>query len=317
MGEVRKLHARWCERHGIYPSAAVGELFTAMDIGDLACRMHPEGNAGDLALLADWSAWLLLRDDRWDAGEDLVEWERLAERDRVYLRLMRSGRTGEEPGSRRDGTRQDGLYTGLEDLCARLRRRAADNGLPDPVSAGFLTTMGTFFRGSVRQAFLQRRREVPDLKEYLELRRVTGGLDILTHVRAATDGFSLAGDALSGADARRLTLAADNICCWHNDLVSLNKELVGGEVNNLALVLVGDPASPCRTVEEGVEAVVGMIYSEQDEFARLGELLRRRGGPHARTTAWYVKMLEERISGVISWHEATVRYTHHRQSSGR
>lgn len=307
-GRVQEAHLEWCERYEVYDSGHIRKVFRAMNIGDLASRMHPSGSLEDIQLLADWSAWLLLRDDRWDITESLTEWERLAERDRAYLRLMRSGRrsSGAEAVMPQDAG--DGLYRGLSDLCDRLRRRAFENGVGDPVNGSFISMMAEFFRGSVRQAFLQRRGEIPSLSEYTELRRITGGLDILTHVLAATEGFSISGGALSGTLVERLRLAADNVCCWHNDLVSLNKELAGGEVNNLSIVLAEDPSVPCRTVREGLKLAVSMVYEEQEEFDRVKKILLGRGGVHEATITWYIGMLEERISGIISWQDVCARY---------
>ncbi|WP_119065919.1 terpene synthase family protein [Rubrobacter indicoceani] len=303
--EVQELHVRWCERHGVYDSEKIRRVFIAMDIGNLASRMYPSGRLEDVQLIADWSAWLLLRDDRWDVTESLAEWERLANRDRAYIRLMRRGNRASANGPEDSG---DALYRGLQDLCERTRRRALENSVGDPINGAFLKTMAEFFRGSVRQSFLQRRGETPSLLEYTELRRITGGLDILTHTLAATDGISLSGGALSGTLVERLRLAADNVCCWHNDLVSLNKELAGGEVNNLSIVLAEDPSVPCASVREGLDLAVKMVYDEQAEFERVKTLLLERGGPQAATVKWYIGMLEERISGIISWQERCARY---------
>ncbi len=87
--------------------------------GDLAGRLHPEAErTEDVRLVADWCAWLLLRDDRWDSTEDPRDWERLADRDLAYLRLMRR-----IPGGRNEG---DGLASALADLCVRTRARPGE-----------------------------------------------------------------------------------------------------------------------------------------------------------------------------------------------
>lgn len=300
--EVQNEHMRWADRHGVFLSGAQRKLFAAMNIGDLAGRMYPEGSLEDLVLLTDWCAWLFLRDDRWDTTDDLIEWERLAERDRAYLRLMRRF-SRPIPGDE-----EDGLAGALSDLCDRLRRRARENGLGDPVDGGFVALIKEFFFSHVKLAFYQRHGEIPSLSDYVKIRPVTGGLDILTHILAATDGVRIPAGLLAEPTIARLTEASHNVCCWRNDIVSLNKELLTGEVNNLILVLLHDPETGCDTMPEAVEEAVRMIYAEQDAFVELRWEIKAAGGRHTHVAAWYARILSDRISGVFSWHESCVRY---------
>ncbi len=297
--EANEAHARWADDHGIFCTEEERLRFRAMNMGDLAGRLHPEAErTEDVRLVADWCAWLLLRDDRWDSTEDPRDWERLADRDRAYLRLMRRMRGGDE---------EDGLAGALANLCARTRERARENGLADPVDGRFVSVMKSFFSASVRQAFHQRRKECPTLAEYLEDRPVTGGLDILTFVLAAIDGVRLPESLLALPDLEKLTRISHDVCCWHNDLVSLNKELLAGEVNNLILVLLLDHESSCWTLSEAVDCAVGMIDEELVSFASLEREVRAAPGrPHAAT--WYARMLCNRVAGIIYWQERCARY---------
>ena len=297
--EANEAHARWADDHGIFCTEEERLRFRAMNMGDLAGRMHPEAErAEDVRLVADWCAWLLLRDDRWDSTEDPKDWEVLADRDRGYLRIMRR-----LPGSVNEG---DGLAVALADLCARTRERARENGLADPVDGRFVSVMKDFFSGSVRQVFHQRRKECPTLTEYLAARPVTGGLDILTFVLAAIDGTRLPESLLASPALERLTRASHDVCCWHNDLVSLNKEILAGEVNNLILVLLLDSRSGCWTLPDAVDHAVGMIDDGLVSFASLEREVRAAPGPQA--AAWYAQMLCHRVSGIVFWQERCARY---------
>ncbi len=307
--EAQSRHMQWAERHEVFRSKAERQRFAAMDIGSLVSLLYPAASGPeDVALVADWCAWLLLRDDRWDATDSPEEWERLAAADRAYLRLMRGSQRG--PGQHG----REGLYGALADLCARLRERARREGLPDPVDRRLVAVMKGFFNASVRQAAHQRRRECPDLAEYVRMRSVTGGLDILTFVLAALDGVRLPEALFTDDRVRRLTAASHNVCCWHNDLVSLNKELQSGEVHNLILVLLEDPEVGCRSLSQAVAEAVRMIYEEielfcdlkvqlEREVGQLGES-RREEEPFERAARWYAGMLRERVGGVIVWHES-------------
>ena len=303
---VQRRHMEWAEKHDVFCSRDERRRFAAMDIGALANLLYPEASStSDVQLVADWCAWLLLRDDRWDATEDPAEWERLAGRDRAYLRLMRQepGQTPAHPAGDAYNAEDDGLYGALVDLCARLRERALREGVPDPVDRRLVSVMKEFFFASVRETAYQRRGDYPTLSEYVEMRSVTGGLDILTFVLAALDGVRLPKRLLADPAVRRLTAASHNVCCWHNDLVSLNKEIMSGEVHNLILVLYNNPEHGCHSLSESVEASVGMIHEEIERFVKLEREVRALGDPWTRPAAWYAGMLRNRVGGVIEWQE--------------
>lgn len=303
--EAQRRHMQWADRHGVFCSSEERRRFEAMDMGALADLLYPEASSPEnLQLVADWCAWLLLRDDRWDSTEATGEWERLARRDRAYLRLMRHRAQRGVGLSRDEDDGCNSLYGALADLCQRLRTHARQKSQPEPVDRRLVAVMKGFFFASIRETAYQHRGTCPTLSEYVGMRSVTGGLDILTFVLGALDGVRLSKRLLDDPAVRRLTTASHNVCCWHNDLVSLNKELVSGEVHNLVLVLQQDPEGGRFTLPEAVDAAEHMICEELETFVDLKQEVGGREGPHARAAAWYAYMLRNRVGGVISWQES-------------
>lgn len=304
--EVQRRHMQWADEYSVFRAEGERRRFAAMDIGALANLLYPEAaSPEDMQLVADWCAWLLLRDDRWDATEDSKEWERLARRDRAYLRLMRQA-PWRTPGwtLASDAFADDNLYGALADLCTRLQNRAVQEGMPNPVDRRLVGVVKDFFFASVRETAYQHRGDYPTVSEYVKMRSVTGGLDILTFVLAALDGIRLPKSLLSDLAVRRLTDASHNVCCWHNDLVSLKKEITSGEVHNLILVLQNDPEYESNSLSGALKAAVAMIHEELGTFIELEREVRAKGGPWAQPAEWYARMLRHRVSGVIEWQEA-------------
>lgn len=305
-GEVQRRHLRWAEEHGVFCSEEERRRFAAMDIGALASLLYPRapGDTEDVRLVADWCAWLLLRDDRWDSTSGPAEWERLAELDRAYLRLMR-GRPLEA-----DWYEREGLYGALADLLERLRERGRQEGLEcleNSVDRRLVAVMKEFFFSSVEEVSYQRRGRYPTLSEYVKLRSVTGGLDILTYVISALEGVRIPERLLQRPALERLTEASHNICCWHNDLVSLGKELANAEVHNLVVVLYRDPQTACSSLSGAVDTAVRMIQEEIETFRRLEAEIYAAYEADLRwdrAAAWYGRVLHNRVGGVIVWHEA-------------
>lgn len=312
--EIQKRHMQWADVHNVFRSEAERRRFAAMDIGALASLLYPEASdPEDAQLVADWCAWLLLRDDRWDSTGDPIEWEHLAELDRAYLRLMRQETVAAAIATPAlpyasygayGGREQEGLYSALSDLCTRLRSHGHRNGLKDPINRRLVAVMREFFFGSVREISYQRRGECPTLSEYVDMRPVTGGLDILTFVLAALDGVRLPKRLMEQSSVKRLTLTSHNICCWHNDLVSLNKEIASGEVHNLSIVLQQDPKTSCTSLPEAVDVAERMILEEIDTFLELEAEVYTMNYPWRSAASWYGQMLHNRVGGVIVWHEA-------------
>lgn len=317
--EAQQRHVQWADRYDIFGSEGERRKFAAMDLGALAALLYPEASsARDTQLLADWCAWLLLRDDRWDALQEPGHWERLASLDRSYLSLLRSAGSGSSR-SIVSAPREDGLYRALEDLLFRLNGRARVRGTAQPVDGRFVSVMKRFFLASVRELDHQQRSAYPDLADYVETRSATGGLDILTFVQAALDGRRLPASYLptaysptaylpGGASSDRLfdslTRVSENICCWHNDLVSLQKEILSGEVHNLILALLHDEAADCWSLEEAVGLAVRMIHEELETFARLEHEAAEATGSRSDSMRWYARTLRHRIGGIIVWQEA-------------
>lgn len=313
--EVQKRHMRWAEEHGVFRSKAERRRFAAMDIGALVSLLYPEADGPeDLQLVADWCAWLLLRDDRWDSTEDPLEWERLAGLDRAYLRLMRRGSVSAAKASAatpystpylsHDGDERESLYCALADLLERLWSRGRRKGIENPIDRRLVAVMRGFFFASIREISYQRRGECPALSEYIQMRSVTGGLDILTFVLAGLDGVRLPKRLLEQPTVKRLTAASHNICCWHNDLVSLNKEIASGEVHNLIICLQQDLETNCTSLAGAVDVAERMILEEIETFLDQEAEVYTTDEPWRRAAAWYARMLRNRVGGVIVWHEA-------------
>ncbi len=301
--DAQRMHMRWADDNSVFLSRGGRGRFEAMNIGSLASLLHPDASSSeDIQRIADWCAWLLLRDDRWDATEAPKEWQHLAERDQSYLQLMRR-MPGESTVQRGDYDEDEGLYRALADLCSRLRTRALKEDGPDPINRRLVSVMKSFFFASIRETSYQHSGTCPTLPDYIKMRSVTGGLDILTFVHAALDGIRLPKSLLATPTIRRLTEASHNVCCWHNDLVSLNKKIINGEVQNLILVLQHDPECPCRRLPEAVEAAVEMIHQEIGTFVELQQEIQAIQGFRGHAANWYAQMLRNRVGDVIGWQE--------------
>lgn len=75
----------------------------------------------------------------------------------------------------------------------------------------------------------------PDLTTYLRMRSLTSGLWIDTEFIEIAERVHLPPEVRNHSVVRTLTCAANNIVCWANDIISLDKEVKRGDIHNLVL----------------------------------------------------------------------------------
>ena len=107
------------------------------------------------------------------------------------------------------------------------------------------------------------------------------------------------------ASVRRLTEASHNATCWANDVLSLEKELRQGEVNNLVVVLLDAQGSG---LQKAVDSAVAMHDAEVDAFVEASRNLPQFGTSVDARLERYVSSLKARMRGVLDWSLETGRY---------
>jgi germacradienol/geosmin synthase len=84
----------------------------------------------------------------------------------------------------------------------------------------------------------QSQHRVPDPVDYVEMRRSTFGSDLTMNLARITKGRDLPAAVFESRALQALELAAQDYCCFLNDIFSYQKEIeFEGEVNNIVLVL--------------------------------------------------------------------------------
>lgn len=271
--EVHRGTAGWARRLGLLPDEEARQLFDVTGLGRLVARTHPDSSLEDLRLISDWYAWLFLHDDVRDEAEVGRRPGELSEVDARFLDLLE----GAEP------TEQDApLAQALHDLSRRLRARLRQNGLSDVWMRRFVRVVEEHLDATLWEAANRARGTAPDLKTYVRMRPLTGGLSIVDELVEIVEGTHLPQEVRDQASVRRLTDASHNVTCWANDVLSLEKELRHGEVNNLVMVLRDAEG---LGLQEAVDRAVAMHDAEVDAFVGLSGNLPVRAGRRRQARA--------------------------------
>lgn len=224
--DLAETHVRYYgRRFGLVTSAASAERYDRAGFGTFAARTCPA--AGDIELLAEWAAWLFVFDDEFDEAGDPYERARLVD---PVLTEVRAILTGSMPVS--DPGPTNVLTAALADMWPRTARLMSDGW-----RARFTRHLCAYV--AVYKSEISNRRfgPAPSLQEYLPFRRIVSAVDVCWDMIEAAMGASLPEHLVESGPCRKVWQAANDITCWTNDIISLNKEYARGDLNNLVAVL--------------------------------------------------------------------------------
>lgn len=255
-----------------------------------------------LQAIADYSAWFFVWDDRHD--RDVIHgrpaaWSRL--RDELHAAL-------DTPLSHLH--HEDPLVAGFSDSVARLY-----SYLGDDWNARFARHFHAVIEAYDREFANRTTGVVPDVEEYLELRRHTFAHWIWLDLLEPSAECELPDRVLKDPSYRRAGLLCQDFAAWYNDLCSLPKEIAGDEFHNLGISLVRHEG---MTLEEAVTDMRGRIGKCITEFlAAEKEVLRlavalddgsTAGGRLGRAVRACLGNMRNWFSSVYWFHHESGRY---------
>ncbi|WP_433550843.1 terpene synthase family protein [Micromonospora zamorensis] len=259
----------WAQTFGLVDSSQRVRRLQRADAAGLAGRACPAGSVDGLRLLTDLISWLFVMDDACDEdglGADPV---RLGPAISTLLDVLdRYGNPDVPPPA------VGPLGDALHDLCRRTR-------LHDHAALllRFVSQMREYLLALLWEATNRERRRVPEVAEYVQLRRHIGGvhpcLTLTDLASARPPGATQRADPALLA----LDLLAVDLVCWCNDLFSYGKESrADPEAHNLVTVIAqdtaGDEATALRAVADRfnlslaayLEAEEALLSSGNDEM---------------------------------------------------
>lgn len=282
----------WAARFELLQDERAYRAFDAMGIGKLTARTHSDSLLDELQLITDWHTWLFIRDDLGDESKIGRHPGALSALDSRLLDILE----GAEPIAR-----DEPLARALYDLRERLQQRR-------PTTAGMrrlVRAVDEHLEATLWEAANRARKVVPNLDTYVRMRPLTGGLSIVTELTEIVEENYLPVEVREHDTVSRLTEASHNIVCWANDILSLEKELSRGEVNNLVVVLRDEGG---LTLQEAVDRTAEMYNTEMQAFVRLSAHLPSYGAEVDANLRRYLSGLRARICGVLDWTYESGRY---------
>ena len=282
----------WVRRFELLPDKQAHRAFDTMGLGRLAARTHPNNSPDELQLITDWYAWLFVRDDLGDESRIGRRPKELSALDGRLLDVL-------------EGAELTDLDEPLASALYDLKKRLWEKRPPEAGMRRLVRAIGEHLEATVWEATNRALEVVPDVASYVRMRPLTGGLSIVTELTEIVEGNYLPVEIREHATVGRLTKASHNTVCWANDILSLEKELRRGEVNNLVKVLRIEEG---LTWQAAVDRAADMHNAEMHVFVRLSEHLPSYGAEVDAALGRYLSGLRARASGVLDWPYESGRY---------
>ncbi|MFE0062286.1 hypothetical protein [Streptomyces sp. NPDC059003] len=260
---------------------------------DIAARAFPSLTLSELRPVARFTASGAMMDDYFDHVSH-------GEMDAIRKRIMAllSGTDAATP--------QDlGIYRQFH----RIRQDALTCGMPDHLYRKFIVAIDRTITGyRDEKRYMAHNRPAPlAVFEVIRGECSSGGLPFAKYLCMQKDYRSLPDDVLEHPIILRLHSLASRMIGWHNDIISLPKELSRkGDVINLVLTLQHKHDVP---IEDAYEMALDFHDRDLDEFITLQNNLPAFGKSQG-TAQEYATDLGTMLQGVYSWHtKNSQRYT--------
>ncbi|GAA3630882.1 isoafricanol synthase [Streptomyces chitinivorans] len=298
VGKARLHTLRWLGEFGLLSGEAALEEYDALRLERAMARFYPRAADEDLMLATDVNGWFFVFDDRLDgpSGRRPHDVTRLVDR---LVRVM----DGRRPPS---GVPADPLVESFRDLWHRV-----NEGMPPVWRDRFRGHWHGYLLAHHREALNRSGAQLPTVEEFLAARRHTIGIQPCLDLAERCGRYTLPSGLHGGRPLREMRRITDDVAIFVNDIVSLDKELAAGDVNNTVVLLrhgTGRPLPDC--VREIGAAANGRVARFRELAARLPGLLEAAGVPRGTRAHVedYVDGMRNVMRGNLDWSLESGRY---------
>ncbi|WP_143022912.1 terpene synthase family protein [Lentzea jiangxiensis] len=266
-----------------------------MGYGRCAAYTFSEASIDDLLLCTEWLVWIFALDDRHahHLHHGGTQWQSFARRISAAV----------------DGTmpevEPDPLVRATRDLCARTFARTSSR-----MRTRIVDHIAKLLAGFRRETYYQRD-NLPGVDDFISTRRLNAGMYLFCDLLELVERADLPEAVHRSTEYQMLLDGATDVGAWQNDMLSLSKEEVRGEVSNLVLV-VQHAASLNRT--EAMEDVAVRIRGRIADFdlaeAAVPAMLAGEDLPAGTRQAVErcAQGLRQWVNGFLMWSLDTGRY---------
>ncbi|MCI0654391.1 MAG: hypothetical protein L0Y39_07925 [Methylococcaceae bacterium] len=281
----------WASRHRLVTDDKAFARLRSSKFGWLAARAYPNAPLDRLKIVSDWNTWLFILDDQCD---ECGLGRRPAELSAVHTRCLemlcgKHPEAGDLP-----------LVRALHDIFSRLEPLASQAWL-----ARFAKSAAEYFEATLWEAQNRFHKQWPDRASYVRMRPYTGGLYTDIELIEITEQISLPCLVRTHSRVNQLVAITNDVVCWCNDIISLQKEKAHGDMHNLVLIMHNESG---LGLQESVNHAKRLIENRIRRFQLFENQLPSFGGQIDREVARFVAVLRSWMRGNLDWSYESGRY---------
>lgn len=293
--EVHQHTLAWATSHQLLQKDIAIYRFNTSRFAWLAARVHPQTNFEELALTNDFFTWLFMLDDQFDDsnfGRQTEHMKVVVDRLLVILGIDR-------------GENVEPLQGPVAETLRELWGRAQPLTTPQ-WQQRFAYHLRDYLEAYIWETGLRARGETPDVALYIKKRQDAGAMHLALDYIDLAEHVDLPPEIYESTLVQALLLITNNVVCWQNDIVSVEKELAHGDFSNLVLVLA--KAHNC-SLQEGVERSNEMTTREIKLLESLSGLVPTTFPDYKQELEKYLASMRAWIRGNLDWSLESFRFS--------
>jgi 5-epi-alpha-selinene synthase len=292
--KVEQWTRQWVKSFNLLPNQAAFDRFCQINYGWMGARFFPYAPFEQTALGSDWIAWLFTLDDEFDELTVGAKPYVLSQAFEKFLAILR----GQEAPT------QTPLSLALGDLRQRTLHFAPSLEWMER----FIESIEKYFNACRWEAQNRQQNQSPDLETYLRLRQDAGAQPIAVALVELMEGQALTPSIQANSEFQALVEITLNLMGWSNDILSIEKELLAGDLHNIVLVLM---AESNLSETAAFDLAIEIHNQEMQKFLDIELQLPSFSPEEDAIVQGYLRNLRSLIRGTLDWTtlDAPVRYT--------
>lgn len=295
VAEIHQHTFAWATAHRLLQREAAIRRFHASRFAWLAARVHARTSFEDLALTNDFFTWLFLLDDQFDdssAGRQPAHMKVIVDRLLTTLGMER----GEQVKP------LDGPIAGaLQDLWKRASALTTPHW-----QQRFVGHLRDYLEAYLWETGLRERAETPEVALYIQKRQDAGAMRLALDYIDLAEHVDLPPEVYESTLVQALLLITNNVVCWQNDIVSVEKELAHGDYSNLVLVLA---KANGLSLQEAAEQANAMTTREVILLEQLANFVPGTFPQHQPALEKYLICMRAWVRGNLDWSLESARFS--------
>ena len=289
--EAQQATVAWARHFRLLQRDAAYRRLNRLQYGMLMARAYPSAAPETLQIVTDWSTWLFLLDDQCDEAGLGHDPEALGRLHAQFVDVLQGIWPYQD---------QAPLTHALWDLRTRMLTYA-----PEGWYGRFSQSVRQYFTANVWEATNRRHGQIPDAASYCAMRLFTSAVYPCLLLIELTEGLRLPPEVCNQPDLQSLAKMTNNVISWANDIVSLEKERLQGDVHNLAIILSHEQK---LSLQMAVDRVAVLHDAEVYAFIALAQQLPSFAPRIDTDLQRYILGMRYWMRANLDWSLETVRY---------